>query len=146
MHADRGSSLTSKPVAFLLADLGLTKSHSRPHLSNDNPYAESQVKTMNYRPDFPDRFATIETARGCCADVCPWYNDAHQHSGIGLLTPAMLHTGQAPAIHPAREQTLNAASAAHPERFVRQPPPPPRLPEAAWINPPAVNATAEVRH
>jgi len=146
VHADRGSSMTSKPVAFLLADLGITKSHSRPHVSNDNPYSESQFKTMKYRADFPDRFATIETARGFCADFFPWYNDAHHHSGIGLLTPAMLHTGQAQAIHTARAQTLNAAYAAHPERFVRKPPQPPRLPTAAWINPPAVTETEEVAH
>jgi len=147
LHADRGSSMRSKPVAFLLADLGITKSHSRPHVSNDNPYSESQFKTLKYRPDFPDRFPSIETARAFCAAFFPWYNEEHHHSGIGLLTPAQLHTGQAEAIHTARTRTLAAAYAAHPERFVQHSPQPPPVPTAAWINKPAVaGATEEVQH
>ena len=136
LHADRGSSMTSKPVAFLLADLGVTKSHSRPHVSNDNPYSESQFKTLKYRPGFPDRFASIEEARAFCQDFFRWYNIEHRHSGIGLLPPAVVHDGQAQAAYDARSQVLAAAHAAHPERFVRQPPRPPALPTAAWINPP----------
>ena len=136
LHADRGSSMTSKPVAFLLADLGVTKTHSRPHVSNDNPYSESQFKTLKYRPGFPDRFASIEEARAFCQDFFRWYNADHRHSGIGLLPPKVVHYGQAQDAYDARSQVLAAAYAAHPERFVRQAPRPPRLPTAAWINPP----------
>ena len=136
LHADRGSSMTSKPVAFLLADLGVTKTHSRPHVSNDNPYSEAQFKTLKYRPGFPDRFASIEEARAFCQDFFRWYNAEHRHSGIGLLAPEVVHYGQAQATYDARSQVLAAAHAAHPERFVRQPPRPPQLPTAAWINPP----------
>jgi putative transposase len=136
LHADRGSSMTSKPVAFLLADLGVTKTHSRPHVSNDNPYSESQFKTLKYRPGFPDRFASIEEARAFCQDFFRWYNAEHRHSGIGLLPPEVVHYGQAQAAYDARSQVLAAAHAAHPERFVRQVPRPPQLPTAAWINPP----------
>jgi putative transposase len=136
LHADRGSSMTSKPVAFLLADLGVTKTHSRPHVSNDNPYSESQFKTLKYRPGFPDRFASIEQARAFCQDFFRWYNAEHRHSGIGLLAPEVVHYGQAQAAYDARCQVLAAAHAAHPERFVRQAPRPPQLPTAAWINPP----------
>jgi putative transposase len=136
LHADRGSSMTSKPVAFLLADLGVTKTHSRPHVSNDNPYSESQFKTLKYRPGFPDRFASIEEARAFCQDFFRWYNADHRHSGIGLLPPEVVHYGQAQDAYDARSQVLAAAYAAHPERFVRQAPRPPRLPTAAWINPP----------
>ncbi len=136
LHADRGSSMTSKPVAFLLADLGVTKTHSRPHVSNDNPYSESQFKTLKYRPGFPDRFASIEEARAFCQNFFRWYNTEHRHSGIGLLPPKVVHYGQAQAAYDARCQVLAAAHAAHPERFVRQAPRPPQLPTAAWINPP----------
>jgi putative transposase len=136
LHADRGSSMTSKPVAFLLADLGVTKTHSRPHVSNDNPYSESQFKTLKYRPGFPTCFTSIEEARAFCQDFFRWYNTEHRHSGIGLLPPAVVHDGQAQAAYDARSQVLAAAHAAHPERFVRQPPRPPALPTAAWINPP----------
>jgi putative transposase len=137
LHADRGSSMTSKPVAFLLADLGVTKTHSRPHVSNDNPYSEAQFKTLKYRPGFPDRFASIEEARAFCQDFFRWYNAEHRHSGIGLLAPVVVHYGQAQAAYDARAQVLAAAHAAHPERFVRQAPRPPQLPTAAWINPPS---------
>lgn len=136
LHADRGSSMTSKPVAFLLADLGVTQSHSRPHVSNDNPYSEAQFKTLKYRPDFPARFATIEAARAHCQRFFTWYNEVHRHSGLGLHTPADLHYGHAPAVRAARAVVLDTAYAAHPERFVTKPPQPPRLPTNSWINPP----------
>jgi putative transposase len=136
LHADRGASMTSKPVAFLLADLGVTKTHSRPHVSNDNPYSEAQFKTLKYRPGFPDRFASIEEARAFGQDFFRWYNTEHRHAGIGLLPPEVVHYGRAQAAYDARCQVLDAAHAAHPERFVRQPPRPPPLPTAAWINPP----------
>ena len=136
VHADRGSSMTSKPVAFLLADLGITKTHSRPHVSNDNPYSESQFKTMKYRPDFPERFGSIEHARMYCVDFFRWYNDEHRHSGIGMLTPNDVHYGLAGMRHAHRAVVLQAAYAAHPERFVRQVPTPPTVPTAAWINKP----------
>jgi len=147
LHADRGSSMTSKPVAFLLADLGITKTHSRPYVSNDNPYSEAQFKTLKYRPDFPDRFRSIEEARAFCQDFFPWYNSEHRHSGLGLLTPEAVHYGQAATVREARQQVLLAAYAAHPERFVRHAPEPPPLPTAAWINPPRPpTTTQEVSH
>ena len=136
IHADRGSSMTSKPVAFLLADLGVTQSHSRPHVSNDNPYSESQFKTLKYRPDFPRRFASIEAARAHCQVFFPWYNQEHRHTGLGLHTAADIHHGRAHAVQAARADVLTAAYIAHPERFVRQPPAPPQLPAASWINRP----------
>jgi putative transposase len=140
LHADRGSSMTSKPVAFLLADLGVTKTHSRPHVSNDNPYSEAQFKTLKYRPGFPDRFASMEEARAFCQDFFRWYNAEHRHSGIGLLPPQVVHDGQAQDAYDARSQVLATAYAAHPERFVRQAPRPPQLPTAAWINPPKLTS------
>ena len=136
VHADRGSSMTSKPVAFLLADLGVTKTHSRPHVSNDNPYSESQFRTMKYRPEFPDRFGAIQDSRAFCQTFFPWYNDEHRHSGLGLLTPAMVHYNQAPLVLAQRQEVLNAAFLAHPERFVRCPPKPLPLPKEVWINKP----------
>jgi putative transposase len=136
LHADRGSSMASKPVAFLLADLGVTKSHSRPHCSNDNPFSESNFKTMKYRPDFPERFGCIEDARVFCDRFFGWYAHEHRHSGIGLHTPADVHYGRAQAVREGRAQVLTAAYLAHPERFVRTPPEPPKLPTAAWINKP----------
>ena len=143
IHADRGSSMTSKPVAFLLADLGVTKTHSRPHVSDDNPFSESQFRTMKYRPEFPDRFGSIQDSRAFCQTFFAWYNDEHRHSGLGLLTPAMVHHGQAPLILAQRQNVLNAAFLAHPERFVRFAPKPLPLPKEVWINkPPAsVNNT-----
>lgn len=136
LHADRGSSMASKPVAFLLADLGVTKSHSRPHCSNDNPYSEAQFKTLKYRPDFPDRFGCVEDARGFCDRFFRWYAHEHRHSGLGLHTPADVHYGRAHAVRDARGQVLDAAYQIHPERFVRKRPEPPALPAAAWINRP----------
>jgi putative transposase len=136
IHADRGSSMTSKPVALLLADLGITQSHSRPHVSNDNPYSEAQFKTLKYRPAFPARFASIEAARAHCQDFFPWYNHEHRHGGLGLHTPADIHHGRAPAVQAERARVLSAAYLAHPERFVCKPPTPPILPGTSWINPP----------
>ena len=136
VHADRGTSMTSKPVALLLADLGVTKSHSRPKVSNDNPYSESQFKTLKHHPAFPDRFGSLEDARAFCQQFFGWYNVVHRHAGIGLLTPADVHYGRAEQITLARGAVLDAAYQAHPERFVGKPPKPPRLPEVVWINKP----------
>src|SRR5712692_8208904 len=136
VHADRGSSMTSKPVAFLLADLGVLKTHSRPYTSTDNPYSEAQFKTLKYRPGFPARFDSIEQARAFCREFFGWYNHQHRHSGIGLMTPATVHHGQAEQTHADRRAVLDAAYAATPERFVRRPPRPPGLPTGAWINKP----------
>ena len=143
IHADRGSSMTSKPVAFLLSDLGVTKTHSRPYTSTDNPYSEAQFKTLKYRPGFPERFTSIEHARAFCRQFFGWYNHQHRHSGIGLMTPATVHHGRAEQTHTNRAAVLNAAYAATPERFVRRPPRPPALPTAAWINKPD---SEEARH
>jgi len=136
VHADRGSSMISKPVALLLSDLGVTKTHSRPHVSNDNPYSEAQFKTLKYCPEFPDRFGGIEHSRSFCHPFFTYYNTEHRHSGLGLMTPESIHYGYADQILVARRDTLQAAYVAHPERFVRKPPQPPVLPTAAWINPP----------
>ncbi len=136
IHADRGSSMTSKPVALLLADLGVTQSHSRPHVSNDNPYSEAQFKTLKYRPGFPRRFDSIEAARAHCQRFFPWYNDEHRHGGLGLHTAADVHYGRAADARTARARVLTAAYHAHPERFVRKPPAPPGIPVGSWINPP----------
>jgi putative transposase len=136
VHADRGTSMTSKPVAFLLADLGVLKTHNRPYTSTDNPYSEAQFKTLKYRPGFPRRFDSIEHARAFCRQFFSWYNDAHRHSGIGLMTPTAVHHGHAEQLHADRARVLAAAYAATPERFVRHPPRPPALPTAAWINKP----------
>jgi len=136
VHADRGSSMTSKPVAFLLADLGVTKTHNRPYTSTDNPYSEAHFKTLKYRPGFPARFDSIEHARAFSREFFDWYNHQHRHSGIGLMTPATVHHGRAEQTHATRVEVLDAAYAANPERFVRRPPRPPALPTAAWINKP----------
>jgi putative transposase len=144
IHADRGSSMKSKPVALLLADLGITKSHSRPHLSDDNPYSESQFKTLKYRPGFPDRFGSIQDGRAFCQDFFPWYNREHRHSGIGLLTPEMVHYGKSEAVISQRQIVLASAFDTHPERFVRGLPTPPSLPEAAWINKPKVESERSI--
>jgi len=141
LHSDRGSPMIAKPVAHLLADLGVTKSHSRPHVSNDNPYSESQFRTFKYRPEFPDRFGSIEDARAHCVRFFAWYNDDHRHSGIGLHTPADVHYGRAEAVRARRTGTLLHAYAEHPERFVRKIPTPPAIPAVAWINEPTEEAT-----
>ena len=143
VHADRGTAMKSKPLAFMLADLGVLKTHSRPYTSTDNPYSEAHFKTLKYRPEFPDRFQNLEQARTFCRDFFDWYNHQHRHSGIGLMTPAAIHHGQAQAIHADRQRVLEATYAATPERFVRRPPTPPELPTAAWINKPP---TEEVAH
>ncbi len=136
IHADRGSPMTAKPVAFLLAELGVTKSHSRPHVSNDNPYSESQFRTMKYRPEFPDRFGSFQDAHAFCGRFFRWYNHEHRHSGIGFHTPADVHHGRAELVRARRANVLTAAYAVHPERFVRKPPQPPALPGPVWINQP----------
>ena len=136
LHADRGGPMRSKHVSELLDDLGVSKTHSRPYTSSDNPYSESNFKTLKYRPAFPARFDSIEHARQHCRAFVGWYNHAHRHSGIGLMTPAAVHHGTAPALHAARARVLDAAYARNPERFVGKPPVPPELPTAAWINKP----------
>ncbi len=136
MHADRGSSMKSVLVAQMLADLGITKTHSRPYVSDDNPFSESQFRTLKYRPEFPERFGSIQDARTFCRPFFDWYNNEHRHSGIALHTPHSLHYGLARDLNDARRQTLLTAYRAHPERFVGKPPAPPALPEAVWINPP----------
>ena len=136
VHADRGTSMTSKSVAHLLADLGITKSHSRPSVSNDNPFSEAQFKTLKYRPAFPERFGCIEHARQHAQAFFPWYNTEHYHSGIALLTPETVHYGLADAVLEKRAQTLHTAFLAHPARFKGRPPQPLALPKAVWINKP----------
>jgi len=136
IHADRGGPMIAKPVALLMADLGVTKTHSRPHVSNDNPFSESQFKTMKYRPDYPDRFGCSQDARTWFSGFFDWYNNEHHHSALGLLTPADVHFGRAASLIAKRQQVLEAAYQKNPERFVRGLPTPPQLPEAVWINPP----------
>ena len=137
IHADRGTSMTSKPVALLMADLGVTKTHSRPHVSDDNPYSESQFKTLKYRPEFPDRFGSLEDARAFCRQFFLWYNQEHHHSGIALLTPQVLHYGMADQVIQQRQLVLDQAYQRNPERFVRAAPKPQPKPTAVWINPPS---------
>jgi putative transposase len=145
IHADRGSAMTSKPVALLLADLGVTKTHSRPHVSNDSPFSEAQFKTLKYRPAFPARFGSIQDARAHCHIFFPWYNAQHHHSGLGLLTPADVHHGVAEQRVAARATVLATAYALHPERFPAGQPHPPARPVEVWINPPKTRATEEPR-
>ena len=136
IHADRGSSMKSKCVAELMADMGVTKTHSRPHVSNDNPYSEAQFKTLKYCPHFPKRFGSIQDARSFCRDFFPWYNQQHRHSGIGLVTPQQIHYGVAQEIVEYRKEVLHSAFEAKPNRFKGKIPQPPTLPKAAWINRP----------
>jgi len=143
IHADRGSAMTSKPVALMLADLGVTKTHSRPHVSNDNPFSEAQFKTLKYRPAFPDRFGSIQAARAHCHGFFPWYNAEHHHVGLGLLTPADVHHGLAEQRVAARATVLATAYAAHPERFPRGLPQPPARPLEVWINRPKIPVSAQ---
>jgi putative transposase len=142
VHADRGPAMTSKPVALLMADLGVTKSHSRPHVSNDNPFSEAQFKTMKYRPDFPDRFGSLEHGRSFCGDFFPWYNTEHHHVGLGLFTPHDVHYGLAAAKREERAHVLAEAFAKNPERFPNGQPSPRPLPTAVWINPPKPHVDA----
>ncbi len=143
VHADRGSSMKSKAVALLLADLGVTKSHSRPHVSDDNPFSEAQFKTLKYRPDFPECFGCIEDARAHCRAFFHWYNHDHHHAGVGLFTPSDVHYGLADARRDARAAILAAAHAAHPERFPHGPPQPAAVPAAVWINKPKTETNRE---
>ncbi len=135
VHADRGTSMTSKPVSALLVDLGITRSHSRPRVSNDNPFSEAQFKTMKYLHDFPGHFNTVQEARTFCEGFFTEYNHVHRHSGIGWHTPASVHFGTSDAIDEARQVTLDAAYTAHPERFARRPATP-KIPRQSWINEP----------
>ena len=136
IHSDRGPAMRSQAVAQLLATLGVTKSHSRPHVSDDNPFSESQFKTLKYRPDFPDRFAGYDHGLDFCRRFFNWHNEEHRHWGIGLLTPATVHAGQAEAAIASRAKALAAAHARHPERFVRGLPQPLTPATEVWINPP----------
>ncbi len=136
LHADRGSSMKSKVVAQLLADLGVTKTHSRPQVSNDNPFSESQFKTMKYRPEFPERFGSIQGARLFGCNFFPWYNHNHRHCGLALYTPADVHYGRVQEVHQQRQAALDAAYRRHPNRFARKPPKALLPPRAVWINPP----------
>ncbi|MCA1701014.1 MAG: IS3 family transposase [Actinobacteria bacterium] len=140
LHADRGTSMTSKPVAQLLVDLGVARSHSRPHVSNDNPYSEANFKTLKYCPAFPDRFGSISDARGFCSKFFDHYNHVHRHSGLGLHTPASVHFATAKEIRKQRARTLDSAYAANPSRFRHRRPTPPKLPSVAWINEPTPEA------
>jgi putative transposase len=137
IHADRGATMIAKPLAALLADLGVSESHSRPHVSNDNPFSEAQFKTMKYQPTYPQRFGSLPDARSWAQAFFPWYNFEHHHSALGLMTPAAVHLGQAAQLWQHRLTVLQQAYAAHPQRFVKGPPQPPPLPTAVWINPPA---------
>ena len=142
LHADRGGPMKAKATAFLLADLGVTRSHNRPHTSNDNPFSESAFKTLKYQPKFPKRFGCVEDARSFCRAFFDWYNQGHHHAGLGLMTPDQVHYGQINAVHAARQATLDQAFRENPGRFVKKPPIPPAKPTAAWINPPTPKMTA----
>jgi putative transposase len=142
IHSDRGAPMKSKPVAMLLADLGVTKSHSRPRVSNDNPYSESQFKTLKYSPEFPARFGSLEDARGFSGRFFGWYNQHHHHSGIGLLTPEVVHYGKASEVIAARQRVLEEAYQRHPERFPRGVPRAPELPKEVWINRPGSDSSS----
>ena len=145
LHADRGSSMKSKPVAMMLSDLGVTKTHSRPHVSNDNPYSESHFKTLKYRPGFPERFGSLQDARTFCQEFFTWYNTQHHHSGIAWLTPEDMHYGRAKQIIQVRQLALDDAFARHPERFRNKPPKAAIPPEAVWINPPKQETLEETK-
>jgi len=144
LHADRGSSMTAKSLALLLAELGVTKTHSRPYTSTDNPFSEAHFKTLKYRPEFPDRFGSPQDARALCCRFFPWYNDEHRHSGLALLSPADVHYGRADERLEQRARVLEEAFQAHPKRFKGQRPIPGSLPEAVWINPPPTTVHEEV--
>lgn len=145
IHSDRGPSMKSGLLAGLLADLGVTKTHSRPHVSNDNPFSESQFRTLKYRPQFPNRFESFDLAHSLCRDLVHWYNTQHHHSGLGLHTPENVHYGKAVVINQARQRVLLKAYQTHPERFVKGPPRSPVLPAAVWINPPLLsNSNSEL--
>jgi putative transposase len=141
IHADRGAAMRSKPVVQLLADMAVTRTHSRPHCSNDNPYSEAHFKTLKYRPDFPDRFGSLEHAKTFCRGFFRWYNHEHYHTGIALLTPVTVHRGRVEEVIQQRSVVLDAAYEAHPDRFVRKRPTHASPPTAAWINPPTPKTT-----
>jgi putative transposase len=143
LHADRGPSMKAKATALLLADLGVTKSHSRPYTSDDNPFSESCFKTLKYQPQFPKRFGSIQDAKTFCRAFFDWYNQHHRHLGIGLMTPDQVHYGQADEVHAARQTTLDNAFRANPNRFVNKAPQPPTKPTAVWINPPSQKLQAQ---
>lgn len=143
LHADRGAPMKAKATASMLIDLGVLRTHNRPHSSNDNPFSEAQFKTLKYRPEFPKRFETIDEARAFCRRFFAWYNEDHHHAGIGLMTPNQMHFGDVDAIHAARKRTLDAAFLRTPERFVSSPPKPPHIPTAVWINPPKDKTTIQ---
>ena len=143
LHADRGGAMRSKPVALLLADLGVVKTHSRPYVSNDNPFSEAHFRTLKYCPQFPDRFGSIEDGRAFGQEFFGWYNQNHRHSGLGFLTPAVVHFGHAATVRAHRQEVLAAAYTAHPERFVNGRPKPADLPTAVWINPPVKKPTRQ---
>jgi putative transposase len=143
LHADRGPSMKAKATALLLADLGVTKSHSRPYTSDDNPFSESCFKTLKYQPQFPKRFGSIQDAKSFCRAFFDWYNQHHRHLGIGLMTPDQVHYGQADEVHAARQTTLDNAFRANPNRFVNKAPQPPTKPTAVWINPPSQKLQAQ---
>ena len=136
LHADNGSAMFARSVAQLLIDRDVVKSHSRPHVSDDNPYSEAQFRTLKYRPGYPERFGGLAEARAWAQTFFAWYNQEHHHTGLGLLTPAVVHHGQAGTVLQKRQQVLDLAYAAHPERFVKHAPVPAQLPAAVWINPP----------
>lgn len=141
-HADNGPAMVAQPVGPSCSRVwGITKSHSRPHVSDDNPFSEAQFKTLKYHPAFPERFASLEHARAFLRDFFAWYNTQHHHDSLGLLTPHDVHHGLAAERLAGRARVLDAAYAAHPERFVLRPPSPAKPPEAVWINPPKTNPT-----
>jgi putative transposase len=143
IHADRGGSMTSKPVALLMADLGVTKTHSRPHVSNDNPFSEAQFKTLKYRPDYPSRFGCQTDARAWAKSFFAWYNHQHHHTGLALLSPADVHYHRANVVLQKRQAVLHVAYQQNPQRFVNGLPTPPQLPSAVWINPPTSIARSD---
>jgi putative transposase len=144
LHADRGGPMKAKATALLLADLGVTKSHSRPHTSNDNPFSESHFKTLKYQPTFPKNFGCIEDAKAFCRAFFDRYNQQHHHTGIGLMTPDQVHYGQANAVYASRQETLDQAFRDNPQRFVNKAPIPPDKPTEVWINPPTVRSKNRV--
>jgi len=143
IHADRGSAMIAKSMALLMSDLGVNKSHSRPHVSDDNPYSEAQFRTLKYSPGYPDRFGSLADARQWCQQFFPWYNQKHHHTSLNLLTPADVHYGRAEEKLAQRQVVLLRAYDAHPERFVNGPPTMPKMPKAVWINPPTVTDSPE---
>ena len=144
LHSDRGAPMTSKCTAQLLADLGITRSLSRPRVSDDNPFSEAQFKTLKYHPGFPGRFADLAAATAFCRSFFPWYNTEHRHGGIAMLTPDDVHHGRAQRIVEKRQRTLRRAWTQHPERFVHGSPKPQPPPTEVWINPPDAVTTPRI--